>query len=159
MLTSIDNGTSFINVLVFRPVVLTMRTPTFEVDFVLSTINPENLTQSSTVSSALALTKKSVQVQHNSSLSKEDRLLIDSINWEDNDFNPNVNVNEPNNQNIDPNGLNLQNDGNISMIPSDSPKAKKVRLIFGRCYDTTFSTSMLDFGEKLANNSDSESEL
>ena len=149
----------FINVPVFRPVILTMRTPTFEVDFVLSTINPENLTQSSIASSASTLTKKSVQVQHNSCVSKEDRLLIDSINWEDNDFNLNENVNEPNDQNIDPNGLNPRIDGNILMMSPDSPKAKKVRLIFGRCYDATFSTSMLDFGAKLANNSDSESEL
>lgn len=40
----------------------------------------------------------------------------------------------------------------------DSPRTKKLKVVFARCFEPTFSESVLDLGEVLAENSDIESD-
>lgn len=42
------------------------------------------------------------------------------------------------------------------MSAHESPQAKKVKLVFGRCSERTFHPTMLDLGSELAGNSDSD---
>lgn len=98
-----------------------MKSPTFEVDFLLATLNPEGVTQT-TVSSA----------------AEEEKRAAETMDW-DEDFDGNK-----------------ANDVVVAESPPESPRTKRAKLVFGRCYEPTFHEAMLDLGEELAGNSDSE---
>lgn len=61
-------------------------------------------------------------------------------------------VEEERNEDVD--GMDWDDD--FDVVP-ESPRTKKAKIVFGRCYEPTFHQTMLDLGEVLAENSDSDS--
>ncbi|GJQ81317.1 hypothetical protein Trydic_g20530 [Trypoxylus dichotomus] len=144
-----------------KPVIVTIKNPIFEANFVLSTIAPDGSTQSCTNSTtSFCVTDKA----KNDTLSKEGRAIVDSLNWdsdfemEDNDImmqDPKTvrdKNREENDKTSEPGPF------HEDLIPEspESPRSKKLKIVFGRCFESTFHESKLDFGEELAPNSDSE---
>lgn len=106
---------------------LLIKAPTFEAKFLLSTLNPEGESQS-TIATSVAVVASNIE---------EERQAAQSMNWEDEDFNENLNVIPPS---------------------PESPRTKKAKVVFGRCYEPTFHATMLDLGDVLAENSDVDSD-
>ncbi|XP_017781044.1 PREDICTED: cell cycle checkpoint control protein RAD9A [Nicrophorus vespilloides] len=133
------------------PIILRMKNTTFNVDYILATVNPDDSeSQSTTTSEVLDPVLRCVQNRNNAecvNLSMEvdssekdltlaDKEAMESVNWDDNDFDNDVTMSPP--------------------ITKRNVEKEKMANIFGRCFDPTFHTSMLDFGEELAPNSDSD---
>ncbi|KAF2904849.1 hypothetical protein ILUMI_01320 [Ignelater luminosus] len=161
-----------------KPVILVIRNPTFEVNVVIATLNTDHISQSSLSTSIMLKTKS--KAKHNMTI--QDQQALESVNW-DNDFdlqgengfdnrksqtdknksntNLTINNNIPsiNNALIDERP-NLGNDENkdTDMVPGspESPRSKRIKTIFGRCYETTFHSTMMDLGNVLAPDSDPE---
>lgn len=102
-----------------RPAVLSIKTSTFESQFLLATLNSEGVSQSTVATVAASSTE-------------EERQAAETMNWED-DF---------------------------EVVPQspESPRTKRAKLVFGRCFEPTFHATMLDLGEELAGNSDPDSD-
>lgn len=149
--------------LYFRPIILTVKSPIFETNFVLSTISPDGSTQSCAASTSIF---GQINKSQNTDLSREERSIVEQLNW-DSDFD--VDDVEPmlNNQKkarIDKNGMtnemtrnsnHPQEEDTIPKSP-DSPRTKKLKIVFRRCFEPTYHESNLDLGNALVPNSDSE---
>lgn len=139
---------------------MTIKNSIFEANFILSTISRDGSTQSCATSSMFSNADKS----KNTELTKEDHTLIENINW-DSDFD------------MDENDIIMKNLSEIrrknkkarrkspvggpvltDIIPEspESPRTKKLKIVFRRCYEATFHESNLNYGAELAPNSDSE---
>lgn len=169
-----------------------MKNPTFEVNFIVATLNPysDDLSSMSTCSIPAHITQKTNNDRIN--LTVEDQQALLNENWDDFNMEPAHLTNknrqtqmkasfkkfltkvEQNNRNNNQNEqvfstakedsgenedehINLNGGCDILDViqPSpESPKTKKAKLIFGRCFESTFSKNCL--GEVLAPNSDSE---
>ncbi|XP_018561693.1 cell cycle checkpoint control protein RAD9A [Anoplophora glabripennis] len=157
-----------------KPLTLIMKNPTFEVNFIVATLNPYSDLQSSMATSSIP-TKITQLAHENINLSLEDR---QALNEEWDDWEMDTEENNPKRAKLD---MNIKKDKNRKgkgkckkfNLPSDpvpmdvdgedmdvlppspeSPRTKKAKLVFGRCFEPTFTET--SFGEVLAPNSDSE---
>lgn len=188
-----------------------MKNPTFEVNFIVATLNPysDGLSSLSTCSIPAQITQKNNNGKVN--LTVEDQQALLNENWDDIDMETNQTINKNNtnktkasfqeilsrnkrnnrrNNHRDRNHIitttkedrtNSHREGddilskaneetgenadeiivngngdNMDVIPPspESPKTKRAKLVFGRCFESTFTANFL--GEVLAPNSDSE---
>lgn len=184
-----------------------MKNPTFEVNFIVATLDPysDGLSSLSTSSIPAQITQKNNNEKVN--LTVEDQQALLNENWDDIDmetdqtsnkntankikasFQEILSRNKRNNRRNrddvitaskgdgrnsyrgrdevlskakDDTGKNADeiiingNGDNMDVIPPspESPKTKRAKLVFGRCFESTFSANLL--GEVLAPNSDSE---
>lgn len=185
-----------------------MKNPTFEVNFIIASLNPysDDLSSMSTCSIPAQITQKNSEKVN---LTVEDQQALLNENWDEFDmeadqttnknhknktkasFKEILSRNKINNRrnsyrNCDDvvtnanedrrnshrddvlskdngdngkigNEMNVNGNGdNLDVIPSspESPKTKRAKLVFGRCFESTFSANFL--GKVLAPNSDSE---
>nr|XP_008194883.1 PREDICTED: cell cycle checkpoint control protein RAD9A [Tribolium castaneum] len=117
-----------------KPLSMVLKNPTFEVSFIVATLDPYSDTNSSiaTVSSPKIATKKPPKITDEADdLTSKESSFLELMKQSEN-------VND------------------IDVIPKspESPRSKKAKTVFGRCYDPTFHETVL--GEVLAANSDSE---
>lgn len=164
-----------------------MKNPTFEVNFIVATLNPYSDLQSSMATTSIPA--KVTQINHeNVNLSLEDQQALNE-NWDDWDMDsepkndlPNDNSKKAkieNTENVKQSKktrnkkekgrnqckkfnlpteslpMDVENEDLDVVPPSpESPRTKKAKLVFGRCFEPTFMETSL--GEVLAPNSDSE---
>lgn len=123
-----------------------MKNPTFEVNFIVATLNPYTDTNSSlaTATSVAAGVTKARPTE----ISDEDLEAMQTENWESEE------VTEEEKKDKDNCGGSKKEEEDIVPRSPESPRSKKARTVFGRCYDPTFHETVL--GEVLAANSDSE---
>lgn len=164
----------------FRPLALIMRNPTFELSFLIATVNPYSDAQSSMATSSIP-TKIT---QHIVNLTQEDHEALQE-DWNDcemeeisvkakkrkkNKTSPFQDiVNTSRNSKTSNGSIDSvhKNKNKIFSIPEDSsmdvdqandlsdcPLLKKTKIVFGRCLESTFSRE--NSSEVLAPNSDSE---
>lgn len=132
----------------FRPLSMILKNPTFEVSFIVATLDPysdSNSTVASTTSAAKIVSKTKTN-----GATDEDFEAMETENWEHDD----LSTNESSFADLLEKAKSDKE--NIDVVPRspESPRSKKARLVFGRCYDPTFHETIL--GEVLAANSDSE---
>ncbi|KAK4878584.1 hypothetical protein RN001_011090 [Aquatica leii] len=113
-----------------RPALIEIKNPTFDINFIIATLKRDNASQSS-LSSTVHLTRKRNATQYN---------FNEPIDTEKND-----------------NGVGNDIDDVVPQSP-ESPRSKKIKSIFGRCYDATFRREAIDLGKVLASDSDPDSD-
>ncbi|CAH1102100.1 unnamed protein product [Psylliodes chrysocephalus] len=176
-----------------KPLSVLMTNPTFEVSFIVATLNPYSDNQSSM---STEIPAKITQFNNNHpNITVEDQQALLAEDWDDlslevnnklpikrttksssnssskepsfreiveqarskrsrrfsNDENTNVDRSEVREEDTEP-AVNVE-ENEVSISP-ESPKTKKAKLVFGRCFEMTFSRDRL--GVVLAPNSDSE---
>ncbi|CAH1155500.1 unnamed protein product [Phaedon cochleariae] len=165
-----------------RPLSIIMKNPTFEVNFIVATLNPYNDLQSTMTSSSIPA--KITQL-HKGNITQEDRDALENENWNDMDMETpkkksskkdifmqtikKAKQRDTTLKKIPENGKQVETpkSNKVCEVPMDylefndviarspeSPKTKRAKLVFGRCFESTFSRNNL--GEVLAPNSDSE---
>ncbi|XP_023018781.1 cell cycle checkpoint control protein Rad9 [Leptinotarsa decemlineata] len=181
-----------------KPLAIVMKNPTFEVNFIVATLNPYSDAQSTMTASSIPA--KITQLNKNiENITTEDREALKNENWDDMEIDTNkipletcmitkkgsfheivtkakqkirnatskLGTESSTNSFSKKQGdkrnkifelplkshLNEDVDDIIPLSP-ESPKTKKAKLVFGRCFESTFSRKNL--GEILAPNSDSE---
>ncbi|KAF5307429.1 hypothetical protein FQR65_LT06943 [Abscondita terminalis] len=112
-----------------RPALFEIKNPTFDLNFVCATLKSDDATQSSLSS----------MIHKAAPQNKE----LNSVNWED--------FNEPMDTDVREGSVN--NDDEVMPSP-ESPRSKKLRTVFGRCFDATFKEEAVDLGRELAPDSD-----
>lgn len=139
----------------------------------MSTVNPNGgETQSSMSTPSLPKRAKETNI------TVQDKDAMESVNWE-NDFsfepikkkpsfddilNKLTNKNSGNKNSNEFSSFefssNLNENPDLDVVPTspESPKKKKAKIVFSRCNEATFHTSMLNLGTQLAANSDSDSD-
>jgi hypothetical protein len=129
-----------------KPLSILLKNPTFEVNFIVATLNPYTDTNSSlaTATSVAAGVTKARPTE----ISDEDLEAMQTENWESEE------VTEEEKKDKDNCGGSKKEEEDIVPRSPESPRSKKARTVFGRCYDPTFHETVL--GEVLAANSDSE---
>ena len=123
---------------------MVLKNPTFEVNFIVATMDP--------------YTDSSSSVATTSAQKKPDNVADDVFedmeaeNWENND----LSSKESSFVELMKKAKNDTEKENLDIVPKspESPRTKKAKTVFGRCYDPTFHETIL--GEVLAANSDSE---
>ncbi|KAG5887078.1 hypothetical protein JTB14_018248 [Gonioctena quinquepunctata] len=180
-----------------KPLTIVMKNPTFEVNFIIATLNPYNDAQSTMTSSSIPA--KITQLNKDTpNITTNDQQVLQNVDWDDMKMeNSELNTQSSKNkgkrrdfqkivQNSKRNGSSNKTENNSSndscnrkgslkknkifelptedpsdevsneIIPRspESPRTKKAKLVFGRCFESTFSRNNL--GEVLAPNSDSE---
>lgn len=153
-----------------------MKNPIFEVNFIVATLNPYSDLQSSMATTSLPA--KITQTHHeHADLSIEDRQALEE-NWDDWDMDsePKSDDSKKNAKlskkigdkkgkggskrkkfDLPPDPVPMDVDGeDVDVLPPspESPRTKKTKLVFGRCFEPTFMETSL--GDVLAPNSDSE---
>lgn len=145
----------------------------------MSTVNPDGETQ--TTMSTPSLPKPRTKTKTNdTNITIQDKDAMESINW-DNEFcfdkeptkkTPSFNdvlKKLKNKKSTNGNSIgfsspefssNLNDNPDLDIVPTspESPKSKKAKIVFSRCNEATFHTSMLHLGTQLAANSDSDSD-
>ncbi|XP_044764160.1 cell cycle checkpoint control protein RAD9A-like [Coccinella septempunctata] len=167
-----------------KPLTFLMKHPTFNLHFIVSTLNPNRDLQSSMASTSLPA---STQRNNNLHISIEDQQALANENWDEFDLQNNQNnsfismmnrasstrsdvdgvvaVEKPNtlkkmnSLNLDDphlktNGDQYRDDADVISQSSDSPRDKRMKLIFSRCYEPTIVEP--DLGKVYVGNSDSE---
>lgn len=166
-----------------------MKNPTFEVNFIVASLNPYSDLQSSMATTSIPA-KITQRTNENVNLSIEDQQALNEA-WDDWDMESEVrntsnygnkrkktkmeeiiqsvkgstkkdenkkekNLNRRKKFNLpsDPEPMDVDNDADVLPPSPESPRTKKAKLVFGRCFEPTFSETYL--GETLAPNSDSE---
>ncbi|CAH1382207.1 unnamed protein product [Tenebrio molitor] len=129
-----------------KPLSILLKNPTFEVNFIVATLNPYTDTNSSlaTATSVAAGVTKARPTE----ISDEDLEAMQTENWESEE------VTEEEKKDKENCGGPKKEEEDIVPRSPESPRSKKARTVFGRCYDPTFHETVL--GEVLAANSDSE---
>lgn len=174
-----------------------MKNPLFDVQFIISTLNPDNQTQSSvSTSQPIHVVNSKTKTNGNQNITVQDKSVIDSVDWDDgfgiienpksretpkfldkmnrirerssrsnseksseSVINGSKNKNKNNEDRMNGNNLENNDDEGDDIPPSpESPKTKRARLVFQRCFEPTFHQSVLELGEVLAPNSDPESD-
>lgn len=167
-----------------------MKNPTFEVNFIVATLDPYSEGQSS-MSTCSIPAKVTPSNNEQVNLTMEDQQLMLNENWDDTNMDKEVTdtsarrkksafqeilarskqknkgcsednrissrkENLKTTEDIFINGQLLRNNDDPDCVPCspESPKTKRAKLVFGRCFESTFSKNCL--GEILAPNSDSE---
>lgn len=159
-----------------------MNHSTFEVEYIIATINPYSDTQLTSMTASSIPTKLSQPNTDRGNISVEDQQALDSENWDDfsmecdrtektkisnkkQTFKELLNkVEQTKTKSVEnkttkkiKDNLKTLDEEKIAVIPPsppESPIAKKAKVVFGRCMEETFSTGML--GDILVMNSDSE---
>lgn len=157
-----------------------MKNSTFEVNFIVATLDPYGDGYSSKATCSIPAQVTQIKTNH-PNLTVEDQEALLNENWDEFDVEMDQHISKhikkkkanglelferknkgtygdhekkdtDNNTNNIVNG----NNNNLDFIPSspESPKTKKAKLVFGRCFESTFSKNCL--GEVLAPNSDSD---
>lgn len=118
----------------FRPIVLIIQDAIFESNFMLATVDFEGNTQSTSAPSLLISKLNTSQAQN---LSQQDKEALENINW-DKDFN--------------------EKEDEVLIIPNspESPRTKKMKFTFQRCFEPTFHESQFT-GKLVGDDSDTES--
>lgn len=164
-----------------RPFAIIMKNPTFEVCFIVATLDPYSDQQNTMATSSIPAQITQINSQQ-VNLTVEDQQALMNVDWDDMNMetehptnskekkkkagfkeivaktkqsskkNNKRKENEPLN---DLNGYD-KNVADVDLIPEspESPKTKRAKMVFGRCFEATFS--MTNLGEVLAPNSDSE---
>ncbi|KAJ8964220.1 hypothetical protein NQ314_005049 [Rhamnusium bicolor] len=179
-----------------KPLAIIMKNPSFEVNFIVATLNPYSDLQSSMATTSIP-TKITQRINDNVNITVEDQEALQNENWDD--FMENETVqskpsrkstkkasfqeivekakqtnknNEKLNNTVRNNDkrnnkkfalpletsmeVNPELNNDLDVLPPspESPRTKRAKLVFGRCFEPTFSETC--FGEVLAPNSDSE---
>ncbi|KAJ8921181.1 hypothetical protein NQ315_013653 [Exocentrus adspersus] len=166
-----------------KPLAVILKNPTFEVNFIIATLNPYSDLQSSMATTSIP-TKVSNPKNDDPNITVEDQEALLNVNWSE-DFD----MSEPTSDKADERSkrsgfqevvknknteakvagkrckdfslpvdnlpMEVDHEDMDVLPPSpESPRAKKAKLVFGRCFEPTFSETYL--GQVLAPNSDSE---
>ncbi|XP_056629993.1 cell cycle checkpoint control protein RAD9A-like [Diorhabda sublineata] len=158
-----------------KPLCVTMKNPTFEMNFMIATINPYNENQSIATSSIPArITGVNNDIAN---VTADDREVLLNENWDDFSmetigegriankkskksfpFNELLDTTKENRRNSnDERSLNgsLKNSAEKALLNTlESNSRKKAKIVFGRCFESTFSRAQL--GDVLVSDSDSE---
>lgn len=166
--------------LYFRPLTLSMKHPTFDINFIVSTLNPSKDVQSTISSTSLPM---STQRNNNLNISIEDQQALDSENWDDVMCSQTENnslvsmINRPGSTRSTINevfrsekhiteqiGSHKKVDGKDEDVNYEdirefsqsgcSQRSKRIKLVFGRCFEPTIVEP--DLGKEYLGNSDSE---
>lgn len=160
-----------------KPLTLKIEHPTYEVVFILSSINPGSITQStmSSTPSMPPIPSQNGKTNKYSNITMQDKEAIDSINWDDGfDTNTESTKAKASRRDIDeilansgiwvdkksPDNDNSENGNLDDVVPGspESPRSKRAKLIFKRCFEPTFHQSAMELGDVLAPSSDIESD-
>ncbi|XP_050512649.1 cell cycle checkpoint control protein RAD9B-like isoform X1 [Diabrotica virgifera virgifera] len=163
-----------------RPLSVVMKNPTFEMNFLIATLNPYNDNQSTIATSIPArITQANSEGVNDITMDDQEALLNE--NWDDFSIDTNKTSKSSDKKrskktfsfrevlekdktksgsiNSDENCDNNHNspmdvDDDVVQRSPESPTRKKAKLVFGKCFESTFSRDNL--GSVLAPNSDSE---
>ncbi|KAK9886490.1 hypothetical protein WA026_016771 [Henosepilachna vigintioctopunctata] len=161
-----------------KPLTLLMKNPTFEIHFIVSTLNPNNDAQSSMSSTSLPMSTQ--KTRRNLNITLEDQQALESENWDNvmelgntsecgtnnNSFISMMNRANSDRSNMQRSKSNFydktsefvveNSDNYLDIIPKspESPRSKRIKLVFGRCYEPTICSPNL--GQEIYGNSDSE---
>ncbi|RZB41584.1 cell cycle checkpoint control protein RAD9A [Asbolus verrucosus] len=130
------------------PLSMLMRNPTFEVNFIVATLNPYSDANSSVANSNSVASKVQAPTRPVNEIADDDLEAMQAVNWEDesskgSSFTELMKKAKSDKENLD-------------IVPKspESPRSKRAKTVFGRCYDPTFHETIL--GEVLAENSDTD---
>ncbi|CAH0548893.1 unnamed protein product [Brassicogethes aeneus] len=145
-----------------RPMSMLMKNPTFELIFIVATLNPYSDGQS-TITAASIPARITQQSQNGANITVEDQLAILNENWDEFEIDENQ-KDKRSTPSATTRTLRVKAkekvfsaaDETVDVLPEspESPRTKRAKVVFGRCLDPTFSETML--GEVLVGNSDSE---
>lgn len=147
--------------------ILGLKSPTFEADFVISTTTVDGSTQSTAMTTMMtfsAFKNQDKNGKDSEDLNEKDKTALETVNWDHDEFNSEKSVEKrlfngnSEKQSKNSKKRSSENEGLVVPRSPESPKTKRARLILKRCFDPTFNTQMLDLGEELAANSDVDSD-
>lgn len=166
---------------------MVIRSPTFEVNFVVATLRDGSGSTQTSISTIRSVSKtkaSNCKSGKDVNMTVQDQQALESINWENDELIEqlgNVNagkslfedlMSEVNSKRKSVKNCKVQisdsdsvvskrvKDNNLDVIPnSPEPCVSGAQKIFSRCYEPTFHKSMIDFGDVLVPNSDPESDV